>query len=118
MTQAPLGYVESVDACLKQAGVCGVGYEGWVSQVRYFCPLIKGVIEQTERRVLAGEVVPAAEKVLSLFEPHTDIIVKGSRDVQYGHKLNCKRSANRVCQECRNFVEVAPVTQTGEDGDE
>ena len=30
----------------------------------------------------------------------------------------CKRSANRVCQECRNFVEVAPVTQTGEDGDE
>ena len=29
-----------------------------------------------------------------------------------------KRSANRVCQECRNFVEVAPVTQTGEDGDE
>ena len=88
VTQAPLGYVESVDACLKQAGVCGVGYEGWVSQVRYFCPLIKGVIEQTERRVLAGEVVPAAEKVLSLFEPHTDIIVKGSRDVQYGHKLN------------------------------
>lgn len=55
---------------------------------KIFCPLIKGVIEQTERRVLAGEVVPAAEKVLSLFEPHTDIIVKGSRDVQYGHKLN------------------------------
>lgn len=38
--------------------------------------------------MLAGEVVPAAEEVLSLFEPHTDIIVKGSRDVQYGHKLN------------------------------
>lgn len=38
VTQATLGYVESVDACLKQAGVCGVGYEGWVSQVRYFVP--------------------------------------------------------------------------------
>ena len=88
VTQATLGYVESVDACLKQAGVSGVGYEGWVSRVRYFSPLIEGVIEQTERRVLAGEVVPAAEKVVSLFEPHTDIIVKGSRDVQYGHKLN------------------------------
>jgi IS5 family transposase len=23
-----------------------------------------------------------------LFEPHADIIVKGVRDVQYGHKLN------------------------------
>jgi transposase, IS5 family len=25
---------------------------------------------------------------VSLFEPHADIIVKGARDVQYGHKLN------------------------------
>ena len=35
-----------------------------------------------------GEAVSASEKVVSLFEPHTDIIVKGSREVQYGHKLN------------------------------
>jgi transposase, IS5 family len=32
--------------------------------------------------------VPAAEKLVSLFEPHADIIVKGGRDVHYGHKLN------------------------------
>ena len=38
--------------------------------------------------MLAGEAVPAGEKLVSLFEPHADIIVKGSRDVHYGHKLN------------------------------
>ena len=38
--------------------------------------------------MLNGESVPATEKVLSLYECHTDIIVKGSRDIQYGHKLN------------------------------
>jgi hypothetical protein len=27
--------------------------------------------------------VPASEKLVSLFEPHADIILKGSRDVQY-----------------------------------
>ena len=32
--------------------------------------------------------MPASEKVVSLFEPHADIIVKGGRDVQYGHKIN------------------------------
>jgi IS5 family transposase len=32
--------------------------------------------------------VPATEKIVSIFEAHTDIIVKGSREVQYGHKLN------------------------------
>jgi hypothetical protein len=47
-----------------------------------------GIIAQTERRVLHGEAVAANEKIVSLFEPHADIIVKGARDVQYGHKLN------------------------------
>ncbi|TQE92875.1 MAG: ISNCY family transposase, partial [Spiribacter salinus] len=50
--------------------------------------LTERVIDQTRRRVLNQETVPAHEKVLSIFEPHTDLIVKGSRDVQYGHKLN------------------------------
>ncbi len=38
--------------------------------------------------MLAGEPVPASEKLISLFEPHADIIVKGGRDTDYGHKLN------------------------------
>jgi IS5 family transposase len=32
--------------------------------------------------------VPSSEKLVRLFEPHADIIVKGGRQVQYGHKLN------------------------------
>ena len=43
---------------------------------------------QTRRRVFDGEAVPASEKVVSPFEPHADIIVKGGREVQYGHKIN------------------------------
>ena len=59
----------------------------WRAEVDYYRPLIERVIEQTQRRVLQGERVPAADKVLSLFESHTDIIIKGGRDIQYGHKL-------------------------------
>jgi transposase, IS5 family len=50
--------------------------------------LVEKIISQTERRVLGGEVVPASEKIVSLFEPHADIIVKCGCDTQYGHKLN------------------------------
>lgn len=57
-------------------------------EARHYRPLIERVITQSERRVLAGETVPAGEKLLSLFEPNADMIVKGSRDVEYGHKLN------------------------------
>ena len=49
--------------------------------------MIERIIAQTERRVLAGEPVPASDKLVSLFEPHADIIRKG-REVAYGHKLN------------------------------
>ena len=60
----------------------------WRAKVRHYQPLIERVIAQSERRVLCGEAVPAGDKLVSLFETHADIIVKGSRDVQYGHKLN------------------------------
>jgi IS5 family transposase len=47
------------------------------------------VIDQTTRRILQGEHVPASEKIVSLFEAHTDIICRGkeSRPVEYGHKI-------------------------------
>jgi IS5 family transposase len=50
-------------------------------------PMLEKVISQTERRVFQGEKVPAEEKLVSFFECHTDIIVKGSREVKYGHKV-------------------------------
>jgi transposase, IS5 family len=65
-----------------------VGTAAWRAEVEHYLPLIERVIDQSERRVLAGEAVPADEKLVSLFEPHADIIRKGGRDVHYGHKLN------------------------------
>jgi IS5 family transposase len=59
----------------------------YATQLQHFIPLVKRVIDQTERRVLRGESVPAAEKLVSIFEPHTDIIRKDRRDTYYGHKL-------------------------------
>ena len=62
--------------------------ESWCAEVDAYVELIEHVVDQTERRVFDEEKVPAAEKVVSLFEPHTDIIVKGGRATQYGHKIN------------------------------
>ena len=62
--------------------------ERWRGQVDHYLPLITRIIAQSERRVLDGEAVPAGEKLISLFEPHADIILKGGRQVHYGHKLN------------------------------
>ena len=58
------------------------------------------VIDQTERRVIHGESVPASEKIVSLFEPHTDIIVKDHRDTLYGHKLCLTGGRSNLITDC------------------
>ncbi len=60
----------------------------WLEKIEHFLALHIRVIDQTQRRVYDEENVPAGEKIVSIFEPHTDIIVKGDREVQYGHKVN------------------------------
>jgi IS5 family transposase len=45
-------------------------------QLQQYTDLARQVISQTYRRVLKGEKVSAAEKIVSIFEHHTDIIVK------------------------------------------
>jgi IS5 family transposase len=86
ITCATLAYLRQAAARLGRAADPLVAL--WQAKVRHYRPLIEQIIVQTERRVLAGEPVPASDKLVSLFEPHADIIVKGSRDVDYGHKLN------------------------------
>jgi transposase, IS5 family len=56
-------------------------------ELRRIVELTERVISQTERRVLKGESVPSIEKLVSIFEPHTDIIVKDRRETLYGHKI-------------------------------
>jgi len=58
--------------------------------LEHFMPLLRRVVDQTTRRVLAGQSVPAREKVVSLFEPHTAIIQRGKappRETEFGRKV-------------------------------
>jgi IS5 family transposase len=59
-----------------------------------------GVIDQTEKRVLHGLSVPAAEKVVSIFEPHTDVIVKDRRDTFFGHKICLTGGGSNLITDC------------------
>ncbi len=54
-----------------------------------FIPRAQQVIDQTVRRVFEGERVPAQDKVVSIFEPHTDIIKRGkaNKETEFGHKV-------------------------------
>src|SRR6202011_6150668 len=76
------------EAVQRLADLAGIAAMRWRARVDHYQPLIERILAQSERRVLDGLAVPAGEKLVSLFEPHADIIVKGAGDVHYGHKLN------------------------------
>ena len=61
---------------------------------------IWSVMDQTERRVLRGESVPAEEKIVSIFETHTDIIVKDRRETLYGHKVFLSAGESGLITDC------------------
>lgn len=72
-------------------------------------PLVQKVIDQTERRVFKGEKVPAAEKIYSLFEPHTELIKRGKagKPVEFGHKVLLAQTAEKFI----HHYEVLPHRQ-------
>lgn len=64
-------------------------------KIEHYSGLGARVIDQTRRRVLHGEQVPNADKVYSIFEPHTDLIKRGKilTPVEFGHKVFLAESA-------------------------
>jgi IS5 family transposase len=88
VTERTVSYATAAAVSLEVIIAMGMmGAEEAAKELRHFISLAEQVISQTRRRVLMKESVPAAEKVVSIFEPHTDIIVKDRRDTYYGHKI-------------------------------
>ena len=54
------------------------------------------VYDITRRHELLGESVPNAEKIFSIYEVHTDIIVKGKREAEFGHKVNLTTGRSNI----------------------
>ena len=70
------------------------------TQLRTFLPRVAQVIDQTTRRVLHDEAVPADEKLVSLFDAHADVLVKDRRDTYYGHKIFLTTGASGLILDC------------------
>lgn len=70
------------------------------TQLPAVLPRVAQVIDQTRRRVLHGEAVPADEKLVSLFEAHADVLVKDRRATYYGHKIFLTTGRSGLILDC------------------
>nr|WP_045212477.1 ISNCY family transposase [Desulfonatronovibrio magnus] len=69
-------------------------------QLEYNLKMLHKVMDQTIRRVINKEHVPADEKLTSFFEPHSDIIVKDRRDTYFGHKVYLTTGKSGLVLDC------------------
>ena len=92
--------------CLRLAGL-GASLAGYL-------PVMRQVADVARRREFDGERVPNADKVFSIFEPHTELIKRGrrGRPVEFGHKVLLTQSREKfitdyvVLPECCNDSEL------------
>lgn len=83
--------VEQVDwiqpRLARQTDLAALGLQ---AMMKTYVPLIQQVIAQAQQRIIEGVALPAREKIVSLFEPHTAIIKRGKgkpHETEFGHKL-------------------------------
>ena len=105
VTSVTVGSAERIAEALGQCrGLGPIEHaiaQGVADELRHYAALAHKVLNQTQRRLWLGEQVPAKDKIVSIFEPHTDIIIKDRREVLYGHKLCLATGASGLVLDCQ-----------------
>jgi IS5 family transposase len=100
VTNKSIGYAQKAIEAIDKVASSSPGLVALRLDLNRYCQLAARVVDQTHRRVMLGEDVPAADKVVSLFETHTDIIVKDRRDTFFGHKICLTGTASNLIVDC------------------
>ncbi len=100
VTTKSIGYAKSAIEAIDQVASFNNGLIALRLDLNQYSQLAARVVDQTQRRVMLGEDVPASDKVVSLFETHTDIIIKDRRDTHFGHKVCLTGGASNLIVDC------------------
>ena len=92
--------INNLSNAVKKKSVCSVKAYTIQFAIESFIPMCEKVYSQTERFQIYGEKVANSEKVFSIYEPHTDIIVKGARDIKFGHKVDLSGGKSNLILDC------------------
>jgi len=77
-----------------------LGVLGVLAELKGILPKMEKVYDISYRHEVLGEDVPNGEKIFSIYESHTDIIVKGAREVSFGHKVNLTTGRSNLILDC------------------
>lgn len=101
ISRATAEYSESCIAQLEEKARQGEIEAGvYKENLAGYLESLKIIINQTKRRVLDDEKVEAKDKLVSIFETHSDILAKGKRKVIFGHKVLLSGGKSNLILDC------------------
>lgn len=80
---------------------CGEAARMPTGEISALLPKAEKVYAMTYRHEILGEKVANEEKLFSIYEAHTDIIVKGGREALFGHKVNLTTGRSPLIIDCK-----------------
>jgi IS5 family transposase len=98
VSQKTVSYTQTAISLIEDSSALSA--QSILGDLKEIAGLTHKVIDQTERRVIKGESVPASEKIVSIFEPHSDVIKKDRRETYYGHKICLSGGASNLITDC------------------
>ncbi len=92
--------INQVSNVIKKKRPLSISAESIVMLLKKHLEVMTLVYDMAYTKEIKGEKVPNEEKIFSIYEQHTDIIVKGSRDVQFGHKVDLTSGRSNLVLNC------------------
>lgn len=73
------------------------------SELEHYHALGLRAVDQARRRVLQGEKVPNDAKLFSIFEPHTELLIRGKagKEIEFGHMVSIHQVSGAFISEYR-----------------
>jgi IS5 family transposase len=98
------------DFCARFCSSSKLELAGVALELKAYLPSMQKVAAAARRANVAGETVPASERVFSLFEPHAELIQRGRRHkpVEFGHKVLLCETAEKFITDYEVYEQQQP----------
>ena len=100
--------INQVANVIKKKESCSIKALVILTLMEQHIKVMRKVYDMTYRKEIKGEVIPNDQKLFSIYEQHTNIIVKGSREVQFGHKINLSSGKSNLILGCEVLLGNPP----------
>jgi len=99
--------------CEREKGRCSLDLIGIIGELEFYLPSVAVVMGVAEQVQLRGEMVPASERVFSIFEPHVELIKRGKagKPVEWGHMVWLAQTREKFITDYGVMEERKPDTE-------